>query len=65
MTLSDLNKLIRLEAFLCDEPESRHELVLNGLRDKSDNELREMVRQEIETLRGIGSPQRPGCQENR
>lgn len=27
MTLSDLDKLIRLEAFLSDEPESRHELI--------------------------------------
>jgi hypothetical protein len=53
MTLSDLDKLIRLEAFLCDEPESRHELVLNDLRDKSDSELREMVRQEMEILRRI------------
>jgi hypothetical protein len=56
MTLSDLDKLIRLEAFLCDEPESRHELVLNDLRDKSDSESREMVRQEVEALRRIGSP---------
>jgi hypothetical protein len=54
-----------LEAFLCDEPESRHELVLNDLRDKSDNELREMVNQEIEVLRRIGGAPHPGCQENR
>jgi hypothetical protein len=65
MTLTDLDKLIRLEAFLCDEPESRHELVLNDLRDKSDNELREMVNQEIEVLRRIGGAPHPGCQENR
>lgn len=32
MTLSDLDKLIRLEAFLNDEPESRHELVLSELK---------------------------------
>jgi hypothetical protein len=65
MTLSDLDKLIRLEAFLCDEPESRHELVLNDLRDKSDSELREMVKQEIEILRGIEGGPHPRCQENR
>jgi hypothetical protein len=65
MTLSDLDKLVRLEAFLCDEPESRHELVLNDLRDKSDSELREMVKQEIEVLQGIEGAPRRGCQENR
>jgi hypothetical protein len=30
--------------------------VLNDLRDKTDSELREMVRQEVEALRRIGSP---------
>jgi hypothetical protein len=50
MTLSDLDKLIRLEAFLSDEPESRHELVLNDLKAKSDSELREMVKHEIGIL---------------
>ena len=50
MTLSDLDKLIRLESFLCDEPESRHELVLNDLKNKSDEELRVLVRREMETL---------------
>jgi hypothetical protein len=55
MTLSDLDKLIRLEAFLSDEPESRHELVVNDLRDRSDEELREMVRRELDTLREIAA----------
>lgn len=50
MTLSDLDKLIRLESFLSDEPESRHELVFSDLRGKSDTELREMVKQEIGML---------------
>lgn len=53
MTLADLDKLIRLEAFLSDEPESRHELVLNDLRDKSDLELRQMVNNELTVLRQI------------
>ena len=53
LTLSDLDKLIRLEAFLSDEPESRHELVVSDLGDKSDSELREIVKQELETLRRI------------
>ena len=60
MTLADLDKLIRLEAFLSDEPESRHELVLNDLRDKSDRELSEMVKQELEILGHIqGGVRRP------
>ena len=53
MTVSDLDKLIRLESFLSDEPESRHELVLNDLRSKTDDELRELVNQEMERLRDI------------
>jgi hypothetical protein len=44
---------VRLEAFLSDEPESRHELVLNDLRGKSDSELREMVAQEIGFLKQL------------
>jgi hypothetical protein len=50
MTLSDLDKLIRLEAFLCDEPESRHEIVLGDLKNKTDSELRDMVKQEMRML---------------
>ena len=53
MTLADLDKLIRLEAFLSDEPESRHELVLNDLSDKSDVELRNLVKDEIAKLGAI------------
>jgi hypothetical protein len=55
MTMSDLTKLIRLEAFLSDEPESRNELVLHELSAKSDSELREMVRRELDVLRSLGS----------
>jgi hypothetical protein len=51
--MSDLDKLIRLEALLSNEPESRHKLVLNELRDKSDGELRAMVEQETKLLRTI------------
>ncbi len=53
MTLSDLDKLIRLESFLRDEPDSRQEIVFPDLRDKSREELREMVRQEIEALKEL------------
>ena len=55
MTLADLDKLIRLESFLSDEPESRHGVVLNDLKGRSDSELQEMVRHEVETLRQIKS----------
>lgn len=54
-TLSDLDKLIRLEAFLSNEPESRHELVLHELSAKSDRELREMVKRELEVIRLVES----------
>jgi hypothetical protein len=54
MTLSDLDKLIRLEAFLCDEPESRHELLLNDFKGKSDQELREAIKQELDALDRLG-----------
>jgi hypothetical protein len=53
MTLLDLDKLIRLEAFLSDEPESRHEFVLYDLRGKTDEELREMVRFETQMLHDL------------
>ena len=53
MTLSDLDKLVRLESFLRDEPDSRQEIVVADLRNKSDEELREMMRQEMETLREL------------
>jgi hypothetical protein len=50
MTLSDLDKLIRLEAYLNDEPDSRQEIILSDLQDKSDDELRAMVKREIALL---------------
>jgi transposase len=53
MTLGDLDKLIRLEAFLKDEPDSRQEVVFADLKHKSTEELREMVRQEVEMLKEL------------
>jgi transposase len=50
MTLSDLDKLIRLEAYLNDDPDSRQEIILSDLQDKSDDELRAMVKREIALL---------------
>ena len=53
MALGDLDRLIRLESFLRDEPDSRQEVVFPDLRDKSGEELREMIRQEMETLKQL------------
>jgi hypothetical protein len=51
MTLSDLDKLVRLEAFLADEPDSRQEILVGELRGKSREELRAMMRKELEMLK--------------
>jgi len=51
MTMGDLDKLIRLEAFLRDEPDSRQELVFADLKHKSREEIREMIKEEMETLK--------------
>jgi len=53
MCLADLDRLIRLEAFLSDQPDSRAEIVFADLRNKSTEELREMVRQEMEMLKEL------------
>ena len=53
MSLSDLDKLIRLESFLRDEPDSRQEIIVADLRTKSDEELREMIQKELGVLREI------------
>ncbi len=54
MTLGDLDKLIRLESFLRDEPDSRQEIVFPDLRNKSREEIQEMVRQEMNVLKQLG-----------
>ena len=53
MTLGDLDKLIRLEAFLSDQPDSRQEIVFADFKNKSTEELREMVREEVEMLKEL------------
>ena len=50
MTMGDLDKLIRLEAFLRDEPDSRQEVVFTDLRQKSNEEIREMIKKEMKAL---------------
>ncbi|GJM43878.1 MAG: hypothetical protein DHS20C21_07200 [Gemmatimonadota bacterium] len=52
-SLSDLDRLMRLEAFLEGEVESRHEIVARDLRDKSTAELREILRSELQDLEAI------------
>ena len=48
MNLGDLDRLVRLEAFLREEPDSRQEVLFGDLRSKSNQELRAMVKQEVE-----------------
>ena len=54
MNLSDLDRLVRLESFLDQGVDSRHELVIESLRGKSMEELRGLMKTEIETLRKLG-----------
>jgi hypothetical protein len=64
MSLSDLDRLIRLESFLRDEPDSRQEIIIGDLKGKSDEELREMVREELKILKELeGSGIKIECQE--
>jgi len=58
MTLSDLDRLVRLEAFLADEPDSRQEILIGELRGKSREELRELMRKELEMLKQLDAQER-------
>ena len=58
MTLSDLDRLVRLGAFLSNEPDSRQEIVISDLSGKSDEDLRNMLREEIALLKEIGVEER-------
>ncbi len=53
MSLGDLDKLIRLESFLRDEPDSGQEVVFGDLRNKSRAELQDMIREEMEVLKEL------------
>ena len=57
MALGDLDRLIRLESFLRDEPDSRQEVVYADLRSKSREELRELARKEMEMLKELQVPE--------
>lgn len=52
-SVGDLDKLIRLESFLRDEPDSRQEIVFAELKHKSREEIQEMIRKEMEALREL------------
>lgn len=58
MNLGDVDKLIRLEAFLCDLPDSRTEFVVNDLKDKSREELREIMKLELDKLKELEEHER-------
>ena len=53
VTMADLDRLIRLERFLSDEPDSRTEHVFGDLAGKTREELKTILRDEIEVARGL------------
>ena len=48
-----LDKLVRLESFLRDGPDSRQEIICRDLRDKSDEELCKEIREDEEMLKKL------------
>ena len=50
MNMADLDRLIRLEAFPRDQPDSWQEIVIADLRGKSREELRESLRAAVDEL---------------
>ena len=61
MTLADLDKLIRLEAFLREEPDSRQEVVFADLRQKSNEEIREMIKKEMDMVKELEAKETDGA----
>jgi transposase len=53
MTLADLDRLVRLESFLMEGPDSRKEILYHGLTEKSNSELKSLIKEEIEKLREL------------
>jgi len=54
VTIGDLDRLIRLERFLSDEPDSRTEHVFGDLAGKSRDELKAILAEEIEAAKRLG-----------
>jgi hypothetical protein len=57
-TISDLDRLIRLEAFLEGKADSRQEIIARDLAGKSTDELRLMLRDEIAELADLAEGDR-------
>ncbi len=55
MNMADLDRLVRLEKFLRGEPDSREAIVFPDLKDKSRDEIQELVREELEVLKELGA----------
>jgi transposase len=53
MTLSDLDRLIRLELLLTDQPDGRQEIIFGDLKNKSREELKEMLQAEMGKLKQL------------
>jgi transposase len=53
MNLSDLDRLVRLESFLDQGVDSRHEVIFESLKGKSFEELRGMLKTEIDSLKKL------------
>jgi hypothetical protein len=54
MNLADLDRLVRLESFLDQGVDSGHEVIIESLKGKSFEELRGMLRTELEMLKKLG-----------
>ena len=52
-TLADLDRLVRLEAFLEGRADSRQEVIARDLQGKSTAELRVMLRKEVTSLQEL------------
>ncbi|MCP4582097.1 MAG: hypothetical protein GY839_10795 [candidate division Zixibacteria bacterium] len=53
MTLADLDRLVRLESFLTDGYDSRKEILVHGITDKSNDELKKLIQNEIQMLKEL------------
>ncbi|MDP3939890.1 MAG: hypothetical protein Q8R92_17365 [Deltaproteobacteria bacterium] len=53
-TVADIDRLIRLERFLMNEPDSRTEHVVGDLSGRSREELEAMLADEVKLLRRLG-----------
>jgi hypothetical protein len=64
-TLSDLDKLVRLEAFLDGQADSRQEVIQHDLRGKTADELKALLRREIAELAELAEYEVVGEEDGR